>query len=74
MKPEIINNSSIDKLLECPFCGTVGVLVNQGWYPKNGGRQRTYQVRCTGCTMTDKYWSEDTPEEAIALWNTRCIK
>ena len=58
-------------MLTCPFCGDEPTLKNQGWYPKSGGRrQQTYQVRCD-CGMTDKFWSKDTPEKAVAVWNVR---
>ena len=58
-------------MLMCPFCGNEPTLKKQGWYPKSGNvRQQTYQVRCE-CGMTDKFWSRDTPEEAVAVWNVR---
>jgi len=57
-------------MLRCPFCGNEPTLKKQGWYPKSGNRQQTYQVRCE-CGMTDKFWSRDTPEEAVAVWNVR---
>lgn len=62
---------TITVMLTCPFCGNEPELKKQGWHPKGDGlRQQTYQVRCN-CGMTDKYWSKDTPEEAVAVWNVR---
>jgi len=61
-------------LKSCPFCGNEPRVKKQGWYPKNGGKQQTYQVRCDHCEMTDKFWSMDTIKEATDLWNKRQVK
>ena len=61
----------VEEKLPCPFCGGRPTLKEQGKRPKDGEMKQTYQVCCTNCDMTDRYWSKDTSTEAIRHWNKR---
>jgi len=56
------------KILPCPFCGCEAEIEPSRFneYPPP-----LYRVRCLGPDRHALDWWEDTPEEAISVWNKR---
>ena len=64
-KSEKVNESQIDILKPCPFCGSTEVEID--------GRDEGYGVLCRNCGVwaTSGLWWFNDSKDAIELWNRR---
>jgi len=55
------------KILPCPFCGCEAEIESDD----AECRPLSYRIRCLNHDWHALDWWEDTPEEAISVWNKR---